>query len=429
MGAAVAVCGTERSSVDAGVALVRAAGSWDTLPVLDQRSFELAKASASGFVLMGDSDRLFRLRVSERPSHKPLIAIGGEPVPDATCWLPQATTPKLFSALLLQLLGSERPGASLTFRRKGDMIVGNGRAFQKLLAELNLITPSSAPVLIGGESGTGKDLVAQSVHYCGPRASKPYIALNCGAIPEALFEAELFGYQRGAFTGAVSSRAGAFEAADGGTLFLDEIGELPLSMQVKLLRVLESYSVTRLGTNEPKKVDFRLVAATNRDLEADVAAGRFRQDLYYRVRVFTVNLPSLRERVEDIPEILAHHLGLIAEREKRPVPVLTPAALQRVLSYPWPGNVRQLVNTVHRALVVCEGNMIDTRHLELPDESSPLIQPFGAAKALFEADYYRRLMKAAGGNVSLAAKLAEKTRKEIYDAFRRLGLTIDSFRK
>ncbi len=428
MNSAVAVCGTEKLSVESGVALVRAAGSWNPVAVFDSESLEKAKADATSYVLVSGSEPSFVQHVVvSRPPDKPLIAIGSEPVPGATCWLPAQTPPTLLSAVLGQLVG-ERRGSGVSFRRKGDMIIGGSPAIKQLLTDLNLVTPSPAPVVIFGESGTGKDLVAQAIHYCGPRAKNPFIAINCGAIPESLFEAELFGYVRGAFTGATTSRAGAIESAQGGTLFLDEVGELPLALQVKLLRVLETRKVTRLGSNEEKPVDFRLVSATNRDMEGDVAAGRFRQDLFYRLRVFTLRLPPLRERAEDIPAIVLHQLDLIAEKEKRPVPVLTHAALHRVLAYNWPGNVRELINALHRALVICGGNVIDAHHLDLPDSSEPSIPPYSEAKAAFEAQYYSRLLKAAAGNVSLAAKLAQKTRKEVYDALKRIGLSADGFR-
>ncbi|MFT3843152.1 MAG: sigma-54 dependent transcriptional regulator [Myxococcaceae bacterium] len=424
---AVAVCGETPTLVDSGVALVKAAGQWEPLPLIDASAFETVAPLARGFLLMGERGPALARHLSERPKDKPLIVIGGEPLKEATCWLPSAPNPHLFSALLSQLLGVVKASGP-SFRRKGDMIIGGSSPIQKVLRELALLTPSQAPVLITGESGTGKDLVAQAIHYCGPRHGKPMVALNCGAIPESLFEAELFGYMRGAFTGAVASRAGAFEAADGGTLFLDEIGELPLSMQVKLLRALETLTVTRLGSNEPKKVDVRLVAATNRDLEALVKQGRFREDLFYRVSVFRLHLPPLRDRSDDIPEIVIHQLSLIAEKERRPVPKLSPAALERVLGYPWPGNVRQLVNSLHRALVLSQGDVIDAMHFDLPDGQPSPLQPYSEAKTAFELAYYQRLLRSAQGNVSLAAKLAHKTRKEVYDALKRLSLAAEDYR-
>jgi two-component system response regulator GlrR len=283
-------------------------------------------------------------------------------------------------------------------------------------------------VLITGESGTGKELVARALHYSGPRASRPFLAVNCAAIPESLFESELFGYQRGAFTGAVASRAGVFESAIGGTVFLDEIGELPLSLQPKLLRVLERNEITRLGSSEAKPIDVRLVCATNRDLEQEIAQGHFREDLYYRIRVFPLELPPLRERPEDIPALINHHLSLIAERDHHPVPALTPAALEKLLSHHWPGNVRELVNVLQRGVLLADRGEIDARHLVLPASARPSISAYHQAKGEFEIRYYTQLLRAAAGNVSMAAKLAQKTRKEIYDALKRHQLDPDSFR-
>jgi DNA-binding NtrC family response regulator len=320
------------------------------------------------------------------------------------------------------------PPPSRAWRRKSDMIIGASAAVAQLLGMLDRLAPSSAPVLITGESGTGKELVARALHYSGPRANSAFIALNCAAIPETLFEAELFGYQRGAFTGAVTPRPGAFEAADKGTLCLDEIGELPLSMQVKLLRVLEAGEVTRLGSNTSRKVDARVVAATNRNLQDEAKAGRFREDLFYRLSVYPVHIPPLRDRPEDIAPLVVHWLEEIARRERRATPRLTHAGLEKLLSYRWPGNVRELVNTLERAVLLADLATIDAQHVVLPTNSLPLITSYKEAKEHFERQYFTQLMSAAGGNVSLAAKLSIKTRKEVYDALRRLGMEAEPYR-
>src|SRR5207302_8264215 len=221
----------------------------------------------------------------------------------------------LLATLLAQLVGAAP--STRNWRRKGDMIIGQSPALRELLTTLDRVAPADAAVLITGESGTGKELVARALHYSGPRAAAPFIAVNCAAIPEALFESELFGHVRGAFTGAVASRPGVFEAAHGGTLFLDELGEMPLALQPKLLRVIETGQVTRIGSNETRTINFRLVAATNRCLDDEVQAGRFREDLYYRVRVFSLNIPPLRDRPEDVPPLVSHHLGQLATRDRR----------------------------------------------------------------------------------------------------------------
>jgi DNA-binding NtrC family response regulator len=335
--------------------------------------------------------------------------------------------------LLKELLPTPEPASepppSRAWRRKSDMIIGVSDAVTRLLGLLDRLAPSSAPVLITGESGTGKELVARALHYSGPRAPGPFIALNCAAIPETLFEAELFGYQRGAFTGAVTHRPGAVEAADKGTLFLDEIGEMPLSMQVKLLRVLETGTVTRLGSNDSRKVDARLVAATNRKLPDEVKGGRFREDLFYRVSVYPVHIPPLRDRPEDIAPLVTHYLEEIAGRERRATPRLTQAALERLLSYGWPGNVRELVNSLERAVLLADLVAVDAEHIVLPTDSAPLITSYKEAKDNFQRQYFTQLMSAAGGNISLAAKLSSKTRKEVYDAMKRLEMDVEQYRE
>jgi DNA-binding NtrC family response regulator len=363
----------------------------------------------------------------------PVIAIGGEPASGAI-WFQRPPSPGVLKVILDEL--SPRPAAaaqSVRWRRKGDMIIGHSRATQELLRILDRLAPSSAPVLVTGESGTGKELVARALHYSGPRAGAPFIAVNCAAIPESLFEAELFGHQRGAFTGAVAPRAGAFEAAHTGTLFLDEIGEMPLQHQAKLLRALETSEITRLGSTVAKKVNVRVVTATNRDLAAEVAAGRFREDLYYRLRVYPVHLAPIRERPEDVPPIVDHHLAMIASREKRTQHRLSPAALEKLLSHRWPGNVRELVNVLERACLVAPGTVIEAEHLSLPNDAVPTASAQGLpsyrdAKLRFESDYYRQVLRIAGGNISQVAKLAQKTRKEVYDALKRLELDPTTFR-
>jgi two-component system, NtrC family, response regulator GlrR len=311
------------------------------------------------------------------------------------------------------------------------MIVGRSPGIIGVLAQLDRFAPSTGPVLITGESGTGKELIARALHYSSPRAARPFLAINCAAIPETLFESELFGYVRGAFTGAVTSRSGVFEAAQGGTVFLDEIGELPITVQAKLLRVLESGEITRLGSNVSQQVQFRLVSATNRPLEKMVQQNQFREDLYYRVRVFPLALPPLRDRPEDIPLLIFHSLSVTCEKEHQPMPKLSSAALAKLLAYPWPGNVRELVNVLHRALLHADRGEIDAAHISLPDvvaSATTGIVNYRDAKAAFEERYFTQLLGAAAGNITTAAKLSQKTRKEIYDALKRHNLDPERFR-
>ena len=440
----VAVCATSSSDLDEVVRAVRAAGSWGILPVQwpDAQALIAARQMARAYVLHSGTDaqtacaELIEL-LGARPDGTPLIVIGSDAAHSARpdIWLPCAPPAGLLGPMLAHLIDGTLPSleaiAAPTWRRKSDMIIGGSAATQQLLQALDRLAPAQTPVLVTGESGVGKELVARALHFCGPRAKHPFVPINCAAIPDSLFEAELFGYQRGAFTGAVSSHAGAFEAADRGTLFLDEIGEMPLGMQAKLLRVLETSDVQRIGSTETKKVNFRLVTATNRNLELEVKEGRFREDLYYRVQVYPIHIAPLRERPEDIAPIVAHHLSVIGTRENRPALRLTPRAVEKVLAYSWPGNVRELVNLLERAVLLAENNIIDAEHLTLPDMTNSLddkttsngaLQPYRNAKQKFERDYYSQLMRTANGNVSLAAKLGKKTRKEVYDALKRLGL-------
>jgi two-component system response regulator GlrR len=296
------------------------------------------------------------------------------------------------------------------------------------LQTIDRIASSRAPVLITGESGTGKELVARALHAGGSRADRPFVAINCAAIPEALFEAELFGHTRGAFTGAVAVRPGVFEAADHGTLFLDEIGDIPPALQAKLLRVLETGEVVRLGANEPRHVDVRIVAATNRDLVEDVRERRFREDLYYRLFVCPIVVPPLRDRPEDIPILVSHYLETLSAREKRARPALMPAALDKLLSYDWPGNVRELIAVLQRAVLLGQAGVIDESAIEVGGSGRPLISPYRDAKREFERTYYEALLRTSSGQISRAAKLAHKTRKEIYDAMKRLGFQRELFR-
>jgi DNA-binding NtrC family response regulator len=410
---------------------VREAGDWDVVSVAwpDAEALADARAHAQLIIVHADEtiDPLFDL-LAARPDRIPLIAIGAKCPERAapTLWLPDLPAPGLLASVIAHV-APEAPRAAPTWRRKTDMIIGASTAVRDLLHALDHLAPAHTPVVITGESGVGKELVARALHFCGPRAKEPFIAINCAAIPENLFEAELFGYQRGAFTGAVNAHTGAFEAADRGTLFLDEIGDMPLAMQVKLLRVLETSEVLRIGSTEPKKVDFRLVSATNRNLEDDVESGRFREDLYYRVQVYPLHVLPLRERRDDIAPIAAHHLSVIAAREHRPQLRLTQPAIDKLVSYAWPGNVRELVNLLERASLLAGDGPIDAEHIVLQRANSPLtttsaLTPYRDAKARFDLAYYKQLMATADGNITLAAKLAQKTRKEIYDALRRLGL-------
>jgi len=233
-------------------------------------------------------------------------------------------------------------------------LIGDSPALRKVIQQIDLVAPTDATVLITGESGTGKELVARAIHERSPRADRPLVTVNCGAVPEALFESEFFGHVKGAFTGAMRDKAGRFELADGGTLFLDEIGEIPLPMQAKLLRVLQEQEIERVGDPRPRKVNVRIVAATNRDLKTEVEARRFRQDLFYRLSVFPIENPPLRERREDIPRLAEHFVRAAARRLGRRPPHLPAATARQLAGQDWPGNVRELQNAVERAVILAQ---------------------------------------------------------------------------
>ena len=309
-------------------------------------------------------------------------------------------------------------------------IVGGGPAMKRVFETLRKVAPTDLTVLVRGESGTGKELVAQALHELSPRRERAFIAVNCAAMARELVESELFGHERGAFTGADARRAGRFEAANGGTLFLDEIGDMAPATQAKVLRVLQERRFERLGSTTPIEVDVRIVAATHRNLEAEVAAGRFREDLYYRLRVVEIALPPLRERREDLPALAQRLLAQVAERHGRAPKSLTPTALAALARHSWPGNVRELRNALERAAVLCEGDAIDASELNLDlADAAPPDDPsvsFSDAKRRateeFERAYLLRALRAHGGNVSRTAEAIGMVRQSLQQKMRELGL-------
>jgi transcriptional regulator with GAF, ATPase, and Fis domain len=297
-------------------------------------------------------------------------------------------------------------------------LLGQGPALGAVARQIDLVAPTDSAVLILGESGTGKELVAREVHRRSKRAGKPLVKVNCAAVPRELYESEFFGHAKGAFTGALRDRAGRFELADGGTLFLDEVGEIPLELQAKLLRVLQEGELERVGEERTRKVDVRVIAATNRDLRAEAETGRFRQDMYYRLSVFPVELPPLRKRPEDIPLLAEHFLAAAARKFGRPAPRLTLANVQRLQRYHWPGNVRELQHVLERALITADGPRlaIDLPAGEScrPVRPSPGAETAGSGRVLtdtevrrLEADNIRAALQRAGGKVSGPGGAAE----------------------
>ncbi|MEK0011358.1 sigma-54-dependent response regulator transcription factor ZraR [Escherichia albertii] len=295
-------------------------------------------------------------------------------------------------------------------------MVGKSAAMQHLLSEIALVAPSEATVLIHGDSGTGKELVARAIHASSARREKPLVALNCAALNESLLESELFGHEKGAFTGADKRREGRFVEADGGTLFLDEIGDISPMMQVRLLRAIQEREVQRVGSNQTIPVDVRLIAATHRDLAEEVNAGRFRQDLYYRLNVVAIEVPSLRQRREDIPLLADHFLQRFAERNRKTVKGFTPQAMDLLIHYDWPGNIRELENAVERAVVLLTGEYISERELPLAIASTPIplvqsqdIQPLVEV----EKEVILAALEKTGGNKTEAARQLGITRKTL----------------
>ena len=298
-----------------------------------------------------------------------------------------------------------------------------------LLRRARLVADSMAAVLVLGESGTGKELLARAIHAASNRATKPFMAINCAAIPEQLLESELFGYAKGAFTGAATAQRGLFQAADGGSLFLDEIGDMPLSLQAKLLRVLQDSAVRPVGSTQTVNVDVRIISATHRNLDQMRADRTFREDLFYRLNVVALKLPSLAERREDIPLLAAHFLRKIATRYRKPVPTLAPDALAAIVSAPWPGNVRQLENLLEQAVALSTTHVIPLsliRH-SLDDSAAPLVS-FESARKTFERDYLVRILKLTAGNAAQAAQMAGRNRTEFYKLLQRHSLEPGMFK-
>jgi len=297
---------------------------------------------------------------------------------------------------------NERLRSDLRIARFGSLI-GQCPGMQQCFTQIQRVAPTDVPVLVLGETGTGKELVARELHQRSHRANGPFVAINCGAIPENLLESELFGHVKGAFTGAVTTTIGKFIAASGGTLFLDEIAELPLSLQVKLLRVLQDGMVYRVGATRPEKVDVRIVTATNKDLSAEVKAGRFREDLYYRICVVSIKLPPLRERGEDI-EILAHYfLRRFAQELNSPAKQFSAEALKAMRTYSWPGNIRELENKVRKAVLFADGPIIGSSALEIGEQEQEVL-PLAVARERFERDYILWVLRKNHGNRTKTAK-------------------------
>ena len=311
-----------------------------------------------------------------------------------------------------------------------NAIITRSAKIDDLLRRARLVADSMASVLVLGESGTGKELLARALHAASNRAEKPFLAINCAAIPENLLESELFGYAKGAFTGATTAQQGLFQAANGGSLFLDEIGDMPLSLQAKLLRVLQESQVRPVGSSQSVPIDVRIISATHRNLDQMRAERTFREDLFYRLNVVALKLPSLAERREDIPLLVTHFLKAIATRYRKPVPSLAPDAMAAMVAAPWPGNIRQLENLLEQAVALSTTNVIPLSLISsgLDDAQAPLVS-FETARKSFERDYLVRILKLTAGNAAQAAQLAGRNRTEFYKLLQRHNLEPGMFKE
>jgi len=299
------------------------------------------------------------------------------------------------------------------------LIIAESEKMKEVLSLAVRVARSSSSVLIYGESGTGKELIARAIHYSSPRKSKRFVAISCAALPETLLESELFGFEKGAFTGALSGKPGKFEVANGGTIFLDEVGDIPLSIQVKLLRVLQEKEIERLGSNELRKVDVRIISATNQNLEKKIKEGKFREDLYYRLNVVTIEIPPLRERKEDIIPLAKHFLEKFRKEIGKPIEGFTKEAKELLLSYHWPGNVRELQNAIERAVVLTRSNLIRKEDLPLstPQEEEEIRTPED-----LERKYIERVLKKTRWNIKKAAEILGIHRNTLRLKIKKYGL-------
>ncbi|OGQ89270.1 MAG: two-component system response regulator GlrR [Deltaproteobacteria bacterium RIFOXYC2_FULL_48_10] len=342
--------------------------------------------------------------------------------------------------LLLQIKnGLEKSGLSREVRRLKNLvgekyglenIIGKSKIMQQVMDQVARAAETDSNVCIYGESGTGKELVAKSLHLLSLRKDQPFVPVNCTAIPESLHEGELFGYEKGAFTGAVKSKKGFFAQAHKGTIFLDEVSEMPESMQAKLLRVIQERQFHPLGKEQPLNVDVRILTATNKNLKEEVAKGHFREDLFYRIFVIPINLPPLRERKEDIPLLVGHFIKKYNREMKKSIKGFTGSALRKLMDYPWPGNVRELENTIEYAVAMTTQEMVEEDlilQFSEVEDSEP--KPLKEAKNQFEKSYISNILSLTGGNVSKASELTGKYRSDFYDLLKKHDLNPSDFKR
>ena len=416
-----------------GYSVVTAESGAEGLRVLNREKVDLVISD----LRMDEMDgmQLFAEIQKVQPGMPVIILTAHGSIPDAVAATQQGvfsflTKPVDKDALYQAIDDALEQSAPATDERWREAIVTRSPLMLRLLEQARLVAQSDVSVLINGQSGTGKEIFAQAIHNASPRNSKPFIAINCGALPEQLLESELFGHARGAFTGAVSNREGLFQAAEGGTLFLDEIGDMPAPLQVKLLRVLQERKVRPLGSNRDIDIDVRIISATHRDLPKAMTRGEFREDLYYRLNVVCLKIPALAERTEDIPLLANHLLRQAAERHKPFVRAFSTDAMKRLMTASWPGNVRQLVNVIEQCVALTSSPVISDALVEQALEGENTALPtFVEARNQFELNYLRKLLQITKGNVTHAARMAGRNRTEFYKLLSRHELDANDFKE
>ncbi|HBR1495458.1 TPA: two-component system response regulator GlrR [Klebsiella pneumoniae] len=419
--------------VSEGYSVVTAESGPETLRVLGREKVDLVISD----LRMDEMDglQLFSEIQKGHPGMPVIILTAHGSIPDAVA----ATQQGVFSFLtkpvdkdalykaIDEALEQRSPATDEAWRQA---IVTRSPLMLRLLEQAGMVAQSDVSVLINGQSGTGKEIVAQAIHNASPRHDKPFVAINCGALPEQLLESELFGHARGAFTGAVSNREGLFQAAEGGTLFLDEIGDMPVALQVKLLRVLQERKVRPLGSNRDIEINVRIISATHRDLPKAMARGEFREDLFYRLNVVNLKIPPLSERTEDIPLLANHLLRQSADRHKPFVRAFSSDAMKRLMAAKWPGNVRQLVNVIEQCVALTSSPVIGDALVEQALEGENTALPtFVEARNQFELNYLRKLLQITKGNVTHAARMAGRNRTEFYKLLSRHELDANDFKE
>ncbi|WEF29265.1 two-component system response regulator GlrR [Klebsiella aerogenes] len=419
--------------VSEGYSVVTAESGPEALRVLARERVDLVVSD----LRMDEMDglQLFAEIQKAQPGMPVIILTAHGSIPDAVAATQQGvfsflTKPVDKDALYKAIDDALEQSSPAVDERWRQAIVTRSPLMLRLLEQAGMVAQSDVSVLINGQSGTGKEIVAQAIHNASPRHGNPFIAINCGALPEQLLESELFGHARGAFTGAVSNREGLFQAAEGGTLFLDEIGDMPVALQVKLLRVLQERKVRPLGSNRDIDINVRIISATHRDLPKAMARGEFREDLFYRLNVVNLKIPPLSERAEDIPLLANHLLRQSADRHKPFVRAFSTDAMKRLMAAKWPGNVRQLVNVIEQCVALTSSPVISDALVEQALEGENTALPtFVEARNQFELNYLRKLLQITKGNVTHAARMAGRNRTEFYKLLSRHELDANDFKE